>query len=150
MAFRLGVFEHFFDRRCALENASQAILPQRHHAEFNRLLFQHNRRRALVDQLADRIVDLHQFVDPLAPFVAGVVAGIATFAVEEILLADVASRELELIEKCLVRLISGAALRTDAPEQALAENGFEGGGNEEWFDAHVDQTRDRARCVSGV
>ena len=80
------------------------------------------------------------------------VAEFAAFAVEKILLANLAARELELVEKCLCRLIRAPALRTNAAEQTLTENGFEGGGNQERLDPHIDQTRDRAGrvvCVQG-
>ena len=48
------IFQHFFDRRVAVENAAQAILAQGDHAELDRFLFQDDRGRALVDQLPDR------------------------------------------------------------------------------------------------
>ena len=37
------ILQHFLDRRVALENAADAVLPQRHHAVFDRLLFQNDR-----------------------------------------------------------------------------------------------------------
>ena len=63
---------------------------------------------------------------------------------------NVAPGEAELGEQRLVGLISRAALRTNAAEQSLAKHRFESRGNEEGFDAHVDQTRDRAGRVVGV
>ena len=34
------VFQHFLDRRVAVENAAEAVLAQRDHAELDRFLFQ--------------------------------------------------------------------------------------------------------------
>src|SRR4051794_14482646 len=94
----LCIFEHFFDRGVSFEDAAQAILTQRHHPEFDRFLFQDDGGRSLVDQFADCVVDFHQLVDAFAALVAGLIAGVAPFAVVKILLAYVAPRELELTE----------------------------------------------------
>src|SRR5205807_547901 len=96
---RSGVFQYLLDRGVARKNAAQTVLPQRHHAELNRLLFQHNGWRALADQFAERFGDFHQLVNSLAAFVTGVVARVAAFAVEEFATADVALGNFELREK---------------------------------------------------
>ena len=49
-----GVFHDFFDGGIAVEDAAQAVLAQGDHAQLDGLLAQHHRRRALVDQVADR------------------------------------------------------------------------------------------------
>src|SRR5258706_4347380 len=95
------VLEHFLDRRFPFVNAPQSILPERRHAELDRLLFQDDRRRALVDQLADRVGDVEQLVDALAAFVTGLVTSLAPFAVVKILVADLVRREHELRERRL-------------------------------------------------
>src|SRR6266436_7162241 len=77
-------------------------------------IFQRHRWRAFVDQFAERIGDLQQFIDALAAFVAGVVARVAAFAVEKILRADIAAGKAELVQERLARLVGRAALRTDA------------------------------------
>ena len=87
--FGSGVFQHFLDRGVAGENAAQSVLSQRHHPELDRLLFQRDGRRAFVDQFAERVGDLQQFVDAFAAFVAGLVAGVAALAVVKIPGADV-------------------------------------------------------------
>ena len=52
--------------------------------------------------------------------------------------------------KCIVRLISRAAIGTNAAQQTLPEHGLERGGNQERLHAHVDQARDRAGRVVRV
>ena len=41
-------------------------------------------------------------------------------------------------------------MSTDAAQQPLPKDGLQSGRNKEWFRAHVDQTRDRARRIIGV
>src|ERR1700730_8021430 len=86
---RSGVFQYLLDRGVAGENGAQSILPKRHHSELNRFLFENDRRCPFVDQLAKRIRDFHQLVNPFAAFVTGVVARVATFTVEKSAIADV-------------------------------------------------------------
>src|SRR5581483_5353013 len=85
-----------------------------------------------------------------AALLAGVIAGVATFAVEELTVADVAFRQIQLLEQRFVRLISSATIRTNAAKQSLAEHGLDGGRNQKRFYAHVDQARDRSRRVVRV
>jgi hypothetical protein len=51
----LGVLQHFLDRGISSENAAQTIVPERNHSKLDRLLFQGNRRRTLVNQFTDRV-----------------------------------------------------------------------------------------------
>ena len=95
----LRVLQHFLDRRVTIEDAANAILPKRHHPELDRLFFENHRRRALVDQRADRVSDPQQLVDSFPAFVTGVVASFAAFSVVEILVADFVRREPELREE---------------------------------------------------
>src|SRR2546423_11119144 len=111
--FPLCVFQDFFDRRITGENAAQSILPQRHHPELDGFFLQRHRWRSFVDQLPQRVGDLHQFVNSFAAFVAGLVAGVAAFAVEKILRADIAAGKAELFQQRFSRLIRRAALWTN-------------------------------------
>src|ERR1700731_1783359 len=86
---RSGVFQYLLDGGVAGEDAAQSIMPQRHHTELDRFLFENDRRRPLVDQLAERIGDFHQLINPFAALVTGVVARVATFAVEKFAIANV-------------------------------------------------------------
>src|SRR5204862_3432496 len=139
------ILEDLLDRGVALENAPDAVLTERDHTELDRLLFQDNRGRAVVDQGPNRVGDLHQFVNPFAPLVAGAVAFIAAFAVVELAIADFMRGEVELRQKRSVRLISCPTIGTNAPDQALPKDSIEGGRNEERFHPHVDEASDRAR-----
>jgi len=118
------VFQNFFNRSVAGENAAQSVLAQRHHSELDRLLFEHNRGRALIDQFANRIGDLHQFINAFAAFVTGVVAGVAAFPVKELAVANFAPRKFQLREHGLVRLISGPAIRTNAAQSGPHDSGI--------------------------
>src|SRR2546423_6557341 len=86
---RSGVFQYLLDGGVAGKNAAQSILPQRHHPEFDRFLFQGDGWRPFVDQLAKRISDFHQLVNSFAAFVTGVVARFAALAVEKFAIANV-------------------------------------------------------------
>ena len=107
-------------------------------------------RRALVDQFANRIADLHQLVDSFAALVAGVVAGVATFAVVEFFSPMSRGESSSCASRISVGSIGRAAMRADAAQQALAEHSLEGRRNQKWLHAHVDQTRDRAGRVVRV
>ena len=85
----LRVPQHLLDSGVASEYAAQAVLAQCHHTKLHSLLFQGNRRRTLVDQLANWISNSQELINPLSPFVACVVTGITTFAVKELFFAYV-------------------------------------------------------------
>src|SRR5467141_466551 len=93
---RSSVFQYLLDRGVSAEDAAESILTQRDHSEFDRFLFEHNRRRALVDQFAQGIVDSHQLVNSCAAFVAGVFTNVAAFPVEKFSIADVALGNFKL------------------------------------------------------
>src|ERR1700757_2693246 len=92
----LRVSQHFFDGCVAREDAAQTVLTQRDHSKLDRLLFDRNSWRALVDQLTDWICNRQELVNSFPSFVAGVVTSVATFAVEELFLAKIAARNPEL------------------------------------------------------
>src|ERR1700736_2677570 len=147
---RSGVFQYFLNRRVAGESTAQSILSQCHHSKLDRFLSQDDGRRALVDQLTQRVRDFHQLINSSAAFVSGVVAGIAPFTVEELAVADVAFRQFKLSKERVVRLVGRAAVGTNATKQTLTEHGFERCRDQERLEAHVDQTRDGAGSVVGV
>src|SRR6478672_12294386 len=96
LATSSGIFQHFFDRRVACKDAAEAVLAQSNHSKLDRLLFNRHGRRAFVDQFTNWIRDSQKLVNSFPSFVAGVVTSVATFAVEKLLVADVASRDAEL------------------------------------------------------
>src|SRR5690242_1925333 len=85
----LGVFQHLFDGRVACKDAAQTVLAQGNHPKLDRLLFDRYGRRALIDQFTDWIGDSQKLVNSFPSFVAGVITGIATFAVKELFLAKI-------------------------------------------------------------
>jgi hypothetical protein len=56
-AIALRVAEHFFDSCVAREDAAQTVLAQRDHSKLNRLLFDRNSWRTLVNQFTDWVCD---------------------------------------------------------------------------------------------
>ena len=87
------------------------------HAEFDRLFLEYYGRRPLIDQFAERVGNLHQFVDAFAPLVTGLIARVASFAVMKIPFADVVLRQTKLSEQ---RFTGGDSERG---EQSVAERG---------------------------
>src|SRR3954464_14934468 len=77
--------DDLFDRRGPREDRAQAGLAQARHAVLAGAGPQVFRRGVGDDQVADFVVDRHQFVDARAPAVAGVVAAVAAAAVVELL-----------------------------------------------------------------
>src|SRR4029077_15099827 len=77
----LCVLDDFFNGCITVEDAAQAVLAQRDHAELDGLLANHDRGGAFVDQGADGIVNDEQLEDAAPAFVAGVVAGGAAAAI---------------------------------------------------------------------
>src|SRR6266568_7751013 len=144
------ISQHFFNRCVACENATQAVLAQCDHSELDRFLLYGDGRRALVDQFTDRISNLQKLVNSFSSFVTGVVTSVAPFAVKELFLAEILPRDAELCQQGVVRPVRSAAVSTDAAQQPLPKDGLQSGRNKEWFRAHVDQTRDRARRIIGV
>ncbi len=58
--------------------------------------------------------------------------------------------DAELVEQGFVRLVGGAAVLADGPQQPLGEHAFQGGGDEEWLGAHVNEAGDGTGRVVGV
>src|SRR4029077_14489948 len=88
--------EHLLEGSVAGEDAAQAVLAQSDHSKLDSLLFNRNRGCTVIDHLAKRIGDLQKLVDSFSSFVARVVTGVATFAVEEFLVTNVLPRESQL------------------------------------------------------
>src|SRR5712671_6735371 len=86
---RSGVFQGLFDGGIAGKDTAQSILPQCHHSQLDRFLFENDGRPPFNDQLAERVGDFHQLINSFAALVAGVVARVATFAVEKFAIADI-------------------------------------------------------------
>src|SRR4029453_13973968 len=120
----LRVSQHFFDRRVACKDAAQTVLTQRNHSKLDRLLLYGYGRRAVVDQFAGRIRNLQEFVNSFSSSVAGVVASLATFAVEELFIANIVTRDAELRQQRIVRTVRGAAMTADAAQQSLTKDGL--------------------------
>src|SRR5690242_17479279 len=63
---------------------------------------------------------------------------------------DFVGRESDAAEIITLNLLLGFAMRTDRADKTLGHDGFNRGGNEEWFDAHVNEAGECARSVVGV
>src|SRR5690242_2259667 len=74
----------FFQRSHAVFYLGQTAAPQRDHAALDSFLFQLHGRSADQDQLANLIVNFHDFIKARAPLVAGAVAVGATLAFEDL------------------------------------------------------------------
>src|SRR3989442_1602428 len=70
-----GFPQNFLERGQPGGSLDQAAAAQRDHSLVKRLLFQFHRGSPNQDQLAEFVVDLHDLVQPDAPFVAAFVAG---------------------------------------------------------------------------
>src|SRR5215469_1947192 len=88
-----GISKYFLEGGVAGEDAAQAVLAQRDHSKLDRLLFDSDRGRTVVDQFAKRIGNLQELVDPFSSFVACVVTSVTTLAVEELFVANVLPRK---------------------------------------------------------
>ncbi len=150
LAGLLRVFEDFLDGGQSIVDVAKAVFAECDHTEFDGLLFHDDAGAALVDEFADGVGDVHEFVDALAAFVAGVVAGVASEPVVEMLVADLVWRESELAEHGFAWFVGFAAFLANFSDEALCEDGFEGGGEQEGLDAHVNKAGYGARCVVGV
>ncbi len=73
-----------------------------------------------------------------------------SFAVMKIPFTDITTGQTELNQDRVRRPKRSATGGTDGANQALAQHGVQGGRDEEWFHAHVDQPGDCSRCVVGV
>ena len=128
----------------------KSVFAQGDHAQFDGLLSDDNRRRTLIDKEADGVGGDQEFENAAAALVAGVVAVGAAAAVVKNLVADVVRREVEQGKLAFGRLEWGAALFADGADEALGQDGHQGGGDEERLHAHVNQAGDGAGGVIGV
>src|SRR4029453_3678726 len=99
---------------------------QRDHSKLDRFLLDRNCRRALVYHFTDGVRNFQKLINSLPAFLASVVTSVATFTVEELFLAKVAARNTELRQHRVVRPVRRAALSTDAAQQPLTEDSFQG------------------------
>src|SRR5690606_5673976 len=76
----------FFERGHALADLVEARAAQGVHAQANRLLLELGGRRALQDQILERVLEQHDLVERDAALVAGVRAGLATLALHRLAL----------------------------------------------------------------
>src|ERR1051325_805482 len=100
---RSRVSHHFFNCRVTREDTAQTILAQRDHAKLGRFLFDRDSGRPFVNQFTDWVGDSQKLVNSLPSFVAGIVAGIATFSVEELFPVNVAPGDTEFCEQGVTR-----------------------------------------------
>src|SRR5262249_41567998 len=144
------VFHDLFNSSITVEDASQAVFAKGDHAELDGLLTNDNSRCSLVDQSAKGVVDDEQFENAFSTFVTSIVALSATATVIKDFVAEVVRGEVEHGELVFCGLEWRAAVLANGADEALAKDGDEGRGNQEWFDTHVDQTGNSAGRIIGV
>ena len=105
---------------------------------------------ALGDQVAQFVADEHQLVNAGPAAVAGVVAAVAAFAVEELPALGVLRPQVQLHQDFLARLELAAAILANLAHQPLRQDALHAGRDQERLQTHVAHARDRARRVVGV
>ena len=121
----LCISQHFLNGCVACENAAQTVLPQSDHSKLDRLLFDRDRWRALVNQFTNWICHSEKLVNSFASFVASVVTGVATFAVKELFFTEIAASDAKLGQQRVTWSVWRAAMSTNAAQQPLTKNGFQ-------------------------
>src|SRR4051812_46926538 len=124
-----------FEADHALLRPAHAVVAKRAHAARRRMGAQRLLRRAIVDQLAQVVVDGEELIDAGAAAIAGLVAGGAALRGVE---------RLAFVEEGL------AAFHAHAPHQALRADADQARGEQKRLDAHIDQPRDGAHRIVGV
>jgi hypothetical protein len=147
---RLGVLQDFLDGGFAVEDVPETIFAEADHSEFEGFLAKDEGGGSFGDQFPQRIIDIHKFVEAFSSFVAGVAARSAAGPGVKLSVADFSGPQAHRAEQALAWLVRDLAVRADFPNQTLGEHTFEGGGHEEGFAAHVDQTGNGTGGVVGV
>ena len=135
----LGIFDDFFDGSDTVVDRTKAVFAERRHAQLDRFLPYHHGRSAIADEITQRIGNFQKFVNSLASSVPRLIAHFTASSIIKILIADVMRRETEGAEDGFRGFVRGTAIATDLANEALGEDAFEGGGDEKWLHAHVDQ-----------
>src|SRR5947209_11558164 len=102
------------------------------------------------DQLAQLVVEDHQFRDRLASLVAGATALAAAAPGAKAERSSLRLREAGFLEQCRVGAAILAAVRADEPHQALRQDRIQGGNEAEQIDVHVHEAADHVEYVVRV
>ena len=105
---------------------------------------------ALVDERLDFGGDVEELEDADASFVAGVVAEFASASAVEGSSGEEFAGDAEESEFVVGGFVGLHAVFADSADESLCEDACECGGDEEGFDAHVDESCDGAGGVVGV
>src|SRR5262249_4227647 len=123
------------ERRDSVQDLAPAVLPQRNHAFFERLVANLRGVDTLHAHLADRIAGNHQLEDPRAAAESSLATGPAAGAFVEL---DRAVLRCWKIRRHFMRLVLDLALGANRPHQALCHHSLDRAGNQEGLDSHVD------------
>jgi dTDP-glucose 4,6-dehydratase len=142
--FRLrdGVLGDFLEGGEAEADLGPAVLAQGDHALVDAHGVDVVGGGALEDEFLDGFGDFQDLEDPETSLVAGVVAVVAASPLVEGDLLHLVAGDAELLEFLVGGEVGSLAVGTDGPEESLANDGFEGGGEQEGLDAHVHEAGD--------
>ena len=150
MFFGLGHPQHFFNSRASGFNLVPAVHPQGPHAFGDCLLGDGRGGRAIQNQWAKCLVQNQYFIDALAALVTQLPALFAADTMPKLRRFDVRRRETDFEQVIPLDLPFSFATLAYIPHQPLGHDRFDGGGDQKWLDAHVNQPGERARRVIGV
>src|SRR5205814_9792558 len=102
------------------------VLPKSQHPKLDGLLLERDGRRPFVNQITQGVSDFHELVNSFPSLVAGVIARLASSTIIKPVSAQFCAAQTQLVENGRFRLVGGAAIRTDASEQSLAEHCLQG------------------------
>src|SRR5262245_7248571 len=142
-----GFLHDLFQRGDAPLHLDQAVHAQSQHPLFDGRLLHLLGRRPPQHVPPQRARHRHHLVQPLPPFVAGAVAGIAARALEERALLAVDHEGVHLFVGVVPLLL---AIGADAPHQTLRHDDVDRARHVERLDPHVDHAGDRRRRAVGV
>src|SRR5438105_7153412 len=135
----------------AAQHLAPAVLHQRPHSLVHRGALDRAAVGLLHRQLADRVVDQHEFVDPATAVVAGAVARVATDrAIDHARLARLVRPDSDLAQLFRRGKVGLAALLSEHAHPPLRQDADERRADEVRPAAHGDEPRDGARGVVGV
>lgn len=140
--------QDFLEGRFAIEDAADAGFPEGGHAAAAGQFLESAGGEFIEDGGADGVIDDHDFAEGGTADESGIIAGgAAGAAAEGGLGGEFRGDEAEQGGVGLVGFGAGGAIATD---QAEAEDTGDTGGEEEGFDAHVDETGEDAGGAAGV
>src|SRR5438477_3100922 len=142
--------EHLFDGGQAGPDFVPAVVAEGAHALLYGPLRDGRSRRAVQNQRADSFIEQQEFVSAQPALVSELPAGIAPDPAPELRRGDFVLGKTDLNQVIPLHRLFGFAVRADRAYQPLRHHGLDRRGDQERLDAHVNQTRERARRIVRV